>query len=227
MSLITRNWIDRATIYRGGVAFLCCLFTPLFAYAVDVPANMIVVGTITASETVTPSQNDQVTIVEASTGKSQGVGTVLDGVGTYAVDLSKDTDFNGTIMSARIKHEGSTYQLLDGSAPVEFPFSGGLFPNRITLGLTIGEKISGSTPAASDVPADTGGDTASDTELTFDAQFDVNGDSKLNQQDVDAVKNVVAGGQQSSSADVNQDGIINTRDIIDVIRALNQHTRRY
>ncbi len=110
MVLITRRWMGRTPIRAGMLTVACSLFAPLAAHAAaDVPANMIVVGTIYPSETVSPALNDQVYIVIASSGKTEGVGTILDDAGTYAVDLSKNTDFNGTEMSARIKHGGITY----------------------------------------------------------------------------------------------------------------------
>jgi hypothetical protein len=158
MSLGRRNWLHRAATYRSGVMLLCCLSSPLPA-SVDVPAHMLVTGTISASETISPSQNDQVHIVLASTGQSQAVGAVLDDSGSFAVELSESSGFNGTVMSARIKHGGTLYHLLDGSEPVEFRYSGGLFPNRISLGLTIGEPIGGAA-----VSADLGDDT-DDTSL--------------------------------------------------------------
>ena len=230
MSLMIRTKIKKASITRGGLILLCLLLNPLFAHAVDVPANMIVVGSITSSDEVTPKQNDQVLVVTASDGKTKGTGTVIDSEGNYAVELSLDASANGTAMSLRLKHAGSTYQLNVEDDPVEFLYAGGLFPSRITLHLTVGEVLSSNAGGGG---TGGGGSGSSDDDLdedenAFEAVYDVDGDGSFTQRDIDLVKSVVAGDiSYSSKADINEDGIINTRDIINIIKALHKHRRRF
>jgi len=56
---------------------------------------------------------------------------------------------------------------------------------------------------------------------------DINGDGKVDQTDVDLLKQAISGQRpiDKTRMDVNSDGVINTRDLIDLLRALRSAAR--
>ncbi len=199
--------------------FVLSLVLSVFAAAIgnanaqqQIPSSLQVVGTIIAGGGVTPAQNDIVQIVRPDRLNSvEGQGTVLANDGTFVVDMAKTQDFNGTQLTAIFKKGNSVYQLNNGTTPLVFPYSGTFpFPSRINFNLTIGTRISGggTTP-----PTD---DPGSDNDA-----YDVNGDGVFNQADIDVIKAQLGEPNPLAAADVNGDNLVNTRDAIDAIRALN------
>jgi hypothetical protein len=141
MNLNRLNQVNSAATCKIITVIICFLLSPFVVNAVELPANMVIVGKIGSSETVTPKTNAQVLIVTASNSMEKGMGSVLDNSGSFFVELSLGSGDNGTAMTVRLKQDGFIYQLEDGNIPVEFTFSGGLFPNRITLSLTVGPLL--------------------------------------------------------------------------------------
>ncbi|MGQ0663458.1 MAG: dockerin type I repeat-containing protein [Pseudomonadota bacterium] len=191
------------------------------AYGQAVPSNMQVTGTITTKLGVTLQVNDNVLVVRETGGQTEGTGTVLAADGTYFVDMSKTTSFNGTRLSMRLVNGGRTFQLLSGTAPVSFQYSGGFpFPVRLTISPTVGDLIvvtagdSGGGGGAQPSPGSGGVGVKND-------KFDVNGDGVLDDLDIRIIKDAVTGKASHPKADVNGDGIVNTRDVIDAIKALH------
>jgi hypothetical protein len=181
----------------------------------EVPSNLQVVGTITAANSVTPAVNDLVLVVQpTSLGRTEAQGTVLAGDGTFFVDMSKTQSYNGRALTLLLKKGNVVYQLNNGSTPLTFPYSGTFpFPSRINFTLAIGTRLSG---------GDSGSGSGSGSGGTKNDAFDVNADGVFNQSDVDAIKSSLGAPRPSAKMDVNSDGIVNTRDAIDAIRALNE-----
>jgi hypothetical protein len=186
-----------------------------------IPSNLQVVGTIAGSGSVQPAQNDIVQIVRpASTGTIEAQGTVLSNDGTFFVDVSKPQAFNGTALTAVLRKSNGIYQLNDGASPLAFNYSGTFpFPSRISFALTIGNRIGGSAGGGSG-----GGSGGGDGGIKNDT-YDVSGDGVFNQGDIDLIRQALSGRNPASKADVNKDGLINTRDVIDATKALRQAQR--
>jgi len=197
------------------------------AYAVEIPASMIITGTISASSDITPKENDKV-LIKQENGTLTGQGIVIDSSGTYSVELSKTAAFNGTALKLNYQQGSATYKLLDAGKESSFQFNGGIFPVRLTINPTIGSLISAgsaSTGGGSTTPPPS--TTTPPPSTKFNSNFDVNKDGVLNQKDIDLIKQQVAQGKTTlAAADVNKDGIVNTRDIIDTIKAFLASTRR-
>ncbi|WP_271271566.1 dockerin type I domain-containing protein [Aliamphritea hakodatensis] len=183
--------------------------------AVPVPATMLVTGDINGGS-VSVKKNAEVIAVEPGTTASVATGVVLDNSGTYSVEISKTTDFNGTQLTLIYSTGGNRYQLLSDGEALVFSFNGGLLPSRRTYGLTIGALISSSNGGDN---GGSGGDSGGGGG-TADASFDLNGDGKVDTKDTALIKqHVVSNAAYLAKYDVNSDKLINTRDIIDVIKA--------
>ena len=185
--------------------------------AVPVPATMLVTGDINGGS-VSVKKNAEVIAVEPGTTASVATGVVLDSSGTYSVEISKTTDFNGTQLTLIYSSGGNRYQLLSDGEALVFSFNGGLLPSRRTYGLTIGALISSS--GGGDNGGSGGDSGGGGGGGTADATFDLNGDGKVDTQDTALIKqHVVSNAAYLAKYDVNSDKLINTRDIIDVIKA--------
>lgn len=196
------------------IAFGFVCLSPLPALAqTTVPSNLQVVGTITGANGVNPEVNDIVQAVRpTSTGTVEGQGSVLASDGTYFIDISKTQDFNGTVLTLVLRKSTGVYQLNSGSSAVSFPYSGTFpFPARLSQNVTVGSKISGAGGGGSNP-----GDDAGQNET-----FDVNGDGSFNQTDIDLIKGSLGKSRPDAVMDVNSDGVVNTRDVIDAIKAYN------
>lgn len=194
--------------------------------AQEIPSNMIVVGQISAMrpEAVVPRIGDWVRAVDMTSGAELGAGKVVDGDGTYVIELSRVAGDNGRAFTLVLSADQGSYQLTSGPNKVSLVYSGGLFPSRLSVNVTIGSRISGNqmlVPDAAD-PKPEGPDARLPLAL---ARYAVLGRPVFDESDIEAIKGAVARGIQSGSYDVNGDGIVNTRDIIDAIRALAGHRR--
>jgi len=221
-------------------SLLLALFPPLLVAQERplVPVTLIVTGTIIGNEQTSPRKDDEVLVLDTETDTVQSTGAILDHDGFFALTVSKTIEFEDTELTLRLRQDQAEFVLLDGEDPVTFLFPGQAFlPTREELSnaLTIGEQVAGDVPGGSggDTPAPSGGDdsdTRDDNELfasDFDAQFDVNRDGRFTQADIDLVKRILAGKEEGTRrADVNDDGVINSRDAIDCIKAFRQATRR-
>lgn len=203
---------------------------PGIAAAVDLPANLRVDGVIGPSAgapRVTPAQNDKILIIHGAKGSLEAVGEVVDGGGTYFVMIGKDTSFNNTPLTIQLqKPDQSIYQLLDRGRPASFVFQGGLFPSRLNLQLSVGPGIgapaSGKPAAPQPAPLD-----ASAGDRCTDPRMDVNGDGVCDQADIEIIKAYIAGqtrtiGTGARREDVNGDNVVNSRDLIDAMRAMQK-----
>ena len=226
------------------------------AFAIDTPSTLVITGNVLRGAGVTPVINDTVVIFNPATNGVVAKGKVLSGGGLFSITAEQTSAFDGTPVTLQFqdKDTGRRHQLYedggpaDGGEPANFNYQGGLVPRRATTTATIGEEVGvaigeplPSTPGSGSGDDDDGGDGGgdggdggSDTPATPEpdesgSPFDVNDDGVVDQLDVEAVKDVVAGRPVRNSilgrADVNRDEIVNTRDIIAVIKATNAAER--
>lgn len=215
----------------GGVAgTVCLLLASGGVWAVELPSNMRLDGTIVPSSSkpaVVPAQNDRLLVVNAAKGSLEAVGSVVDGSGTYFVLVSKDTSFNSTPITLRLQKSDSTvYQLLSDGRPVSLPFKGGLFPVRLSLSLSVGSAVGEVAAAQAAAPVPLAENAQGRCE---NPRMDVNGDGVCDEKDIEILKSYVAGASHTvattdaKKADVNGDGLVNSRDIVDALKTIRRN----
>ena len=213
---------------------LLALVAPGIAAAIDLPANLRVDGVIapgTGGARVLPAQNDKILVINVAKDALEAVGEVVDGNGTYFVMIGKDSSFNSTPLTLRLqKADQSIYQLLNQGRAVNFRFQGGLFPSRLNLQLSIGAALGAPNDAvkpAAPQPVPTASQSPSGK--CDDPRMDVNGDGVCDQADIEIIKAYIAGqvraiGTGPRPEDVNGDGVVNSRDLIDAMRAIRKQS---
>lgn len=208
----------------------------------------------TTTPPVSPGTNDLVQAIGVSSGKIEGQGSVASSEGGFAIEMSKTSAFNGTQLLLRLaRTDGNIFALTnpDGSQ-FRFPYNGGFFPVTASFSLKIGAVVSTPTTTPPDSTGTTGGTStttsgstggaanttgiANTTTLTTtptgslpgcsSPSMDVNGDGRCDALDIELIKEYIAGRTRTiGRRDVNNDGVVNTRDVIDLIRSINQSRR--
>lgn len=202
------------------------------APAADLPSNLRVDGAIASGAggaRSAPAQNDKILVINLANGALEAVGEVVDGNGTYFVMIGKDASFNNTALTLQMqKADQSIYQLMNKGRAANFNFQGALFPARLHLQLEVGASLgSPVTAAKSAAPQPLPSATASASGKCDDPRMDVNGDGVCDQADIEIIKAYIAGqvrtiGSGPRPEDVNRDGVINSRDLIDAMRAIRK-----
>jgi hypothetical protein len=214
------------------------------AFAVDTPSTLLITGNVLVGAGVTPAVSDTVVVWNPASNEVVAKGNVLSGRGLFSITVNQTSAFDGTPVTLQFqdKNTGRRHQLYEGGAPqdggtvAEFTYQGGLVPRRATTTVTIGEVVglavgepAPTTPGDGADGGTNGGGTPANPEPDTGSGFDVNDDGVVDQADVQAIKDVVAGRAVRDAiagrADVNGDGIVNTRDIIAVIKAANAAER--
>lgn len=181
--------------------------------------NMVLSGTLAPSSDgkVTPSDGDLVAAINVTTGANEGTGSVSGN--TYSIIIAdKPSAFNGTQLLMIFQHLNTYYKLLkvDGSDAI-FVFNGSFLPVRQTMNLmassvavSVGGTGGGTTPPPSGSPGSLG---------------DLNGDGIVNEVDVGLLKQAISGQIPINEAkmDINGDQVVNTRDLIDLIRIVRDN----
>lgn len=191
---------------------------------------------------VSPTIGDQLLVMNLDSGALESTGKVLSRQGLFAITITKTSGFNGTRLTLQIEKDRSRYALLEGDDPADFAFNGGLIPIRVSTTLTVGKRVGDALSGdgasiglsdgnsrigdATDDRDGSGGDSDDTSQTPSPAlQYDLNGDGTVDKLDIEVVKAVVAGDLVNERADVNGDLLVNTRDIIAVIRAVNRAER--
>lgn len=189
-----------------------------------IPSNLQIVGTITGAGSLQPATNDIVRVVRvANLNQVEGQGTVLANDGTFFIDISKPSNsFNGTNLTLQLRKGNAFYQLNSAGSRYEFPYNGTFpFPSRLSTALEIGPLVSGSTGTG----GSGGGSAGGATDGIKNDQYDVDGSGAFNQGDIRTVQGYLGKASFPTKVDVNNDGVINTLDIIVMRRALIDGTR--
>lgn len=197
---------------------------PATALAQSVPSNLQVVGVITSSGTDKPTlaSGNNVYAINKSSGATEGTGSVIDSSGTYLIDMSKETSFNGTTVLLRLVNGGKAYKLMDGTTEAEFDYAGGFpFPAKVVKNVSVGDVIS----SGSNSNGGSGGGSSGNSSGTGDcggtnSAFDANGDGVSNQADIVFIKTQLGNSNPASKADINKDGRVTTADVITAMRTL-------
>jgi len=189
--------------------------------------HMILDGTLGPSSDgkMVPTNGDTVMVVNPATGKIEGSGQYNDGA--YLLIVSdKPASFNGTQLVVRLKHLTTTFKLQQATgADAVVVFNGSFLPVRTTLNL-----FASSTVVSTDSTGGTDTDTGTGTGTTPPPAVvagDLNGDSKLDEKDIAILKQALSGQTSISrtTMDFNKDGVVNTRDLIELIRAVRGGSR--
>ena len=236
---------------RKLLTFVLGLLLAPIAQAVDTPSTLLITGNVLTGRGISAAVSDSVIVFNPATNSVVEKGDVLSSRGLFSVTVKQTSAFDGTPVTLQFQKNGKRYQLYEGGAPkdggtpADFNYQGGLVPRRAAVLVTIGEEVgvaigepgpgtpSDGSGADGDGNNDNNGGGGTDTPLDPEPQtgspFDVNDDGAVDQLDVQAVKDVVAGRPVTNTiairADVNRDEIVNTRDIIAVIKAVNRAER--
>ena len=221
---------------RKLLTFVLGLLLAPIAQAVDTPSTLLITGNVLTGRGISAAVSDSVIVFNPATNSVVEKGDVLSSRGLFSVTVKQTSAFDGTPVTLQFQRNGT---------PADFNYQGGLVPRRAAVLVTIGEEVgvaigepgpgtpSDGSGADGDGNNDNNGGGGTDTPLDPEPQtgspFDVNDDGAVDQLDVQAVKDVVAGRKVSKTiairADVNRDEIVNTRDIIAVIKAANRAER--
>ena len=182
----------------------------------SLPSNMILGGTVLQSSDgkVVPVDGDSVLVVNPATNTTEASGVVNTGV--YTLILSGT---NGTALALNLMHAGAIYKLLfaDGSNAA-FTLSGSFLPVRTTMNVVASSQTTGNTGG-------TGG--TGNTPPPAAQVGDLNGDGIVNEVDVGLLKQAISGqiAIDKTKMDINGDNVVNTRDLIDLIRSVREKSR--
>ncbi len=192
--------------------------------AAAIPAmnvNMILTGSLSPSSDgkLTPSDGDLVIAVNATTGANEGTGSV-SGTSYSIIIADKPSAFNGTQLALVIQHGNNNYKLLkvDGTDAIVV-FNGSFLPVRQTMNLFA------SSQAVSTTGTGTGGGTPPPP-TSLGSLGDLNGDGVVNEVDVGLLKQAISGQIpiDKTKMDINGDQVVNTRDLIDLIRMVRENS---
>lgn len=213
-------------------AAVAAVAAPGIVAAADLPANLRIDGVIApgaGAQRVAPAQNDKVLVINVATGALEAIGEVVDGNGNYFVMIGKDASFNNTALTMQLqKSDQTVYQLLNQGRTANFNFKGSLFPSRLNLQLSLGSPLGAPSAAAkAAAPQPTPSAPQSSGDKCDDPRMDVNGDGVCDEKDIEIIKAYVAGqvrtiGSGPRLEDVNRDGVVNSRDLIDAMRAIRK-----
>lgn len=206
---------------------------PFAATAVEVSGDvtMIFIGYLSPSSDgkVTPGDYDTLLLVNEKTGKTEATAVYDTSGGVYWVQIDKPASFNGTILLPRLSQSGTLYKLLNAatSDDARLTFAGGsvfdiktLKINLVATGSVIGSTSTGTTPGGT-TPGTTPGGTTPGGTAPEALAGDINGDGKADDLDVQLLKQGISGQvAMTTRMDVNKDRVINTRDLIDLIRVV-------
>lgn len=200
---------------------------PLAASALDGPdGTMVLTGSLAPSSDgkVVPADGDSIALVNVKTNATEVTAT-YDGSGNYGVILSKPASFNGTQLILRLSHAGTVYKLLNAAGgDALLVFSGSLFPVNVTINVVASSTVisttaTGGTTTGGGTGTGTGSGGTGTTAPPPALSGDINDDGKVDDVDVQLLKQGISTQvAMTTRMDVNGDKVINTRDLIDLIR---------
>jgi hypothetical protein len=233
-----------AALAAAGACALALALAPAREAAAQTsfPAFQALEGNIlssTATKPIAPASTDEMIVINLKTGRRESVAFSVSSVGDYILVISKDSSFNGTLLELRLRKGGDVFALVktsDGS-PAQFAFVGSIFAERLEFDVRIGARISSSTQLPPSTPP--GGEPAPTRPVNtnpeavdcLEAAFDVNSDTKCDEADIDLIQAFLRANppgpertpiKPSPPEDVNGDGFVNVRDLLDAVRALQR-----
>ena len=192
--------------------------------------TMVVVVTVAASSDGKnqPTATDVVIATNSKDGQVVGQSDPAQQsvAGTYQIVVSNAGIPVGTSLTLSVRQNSTVLPLLDANgktAAVVFNASG-IFFTQVQISTHLPDVSSTGTGGTGGTGTTTGGSTGSGTSTgsTTTLVGDINGDGKVDQKDVDLLKQALSGqiAVNTSRMDVNIDKVVNTRDLIDLLRAL-------
>lgn len=195
-----------------------------------------------------PANGDQILAVNVGTGVTEatGVYTANDkfGGGVFSVLMTnKDQNLNGTQLVLKLSHLNTVYNLQNSAgSDALFTFNGSFLPIQATINLVMSNlnatTTSGSASTSTANSASTS--TANGTHIVYVTApasgvvapikslqpplaalpGDLNADGAVDSVDINLLKQAISGqiALNKTTMDVNADGVVNTRDLIDLIR---------
>lgn len=211
----------------AALVFLLVAITVPHVYGQDAsfPGTMIINGGIQGSANVNTRSGDTVIAFnQTQAGEEVSRGSVADNQGTYSVSITLSSEFQGNILFFHYqkKDGGNIYELVESDQAnanrVELPFQGGgfPFPNIVERDMFIGQLVSSG-----------GGNGSNGGGGGSQRTYDVNGDGKVTKEDAALAARIKAGvtrglpDSQISAADVNNDGVVDLQDIMDIMRHID------
>lgn len=213
----------KSHLCKAGFALLAAWIQTGIVWAQDVPYSAIYQGAIAAASNGTKAaKGDIVQVLNATSGVVEASGSVEDDAGTYVVSMSKPSSFNNTQITFKLVKSSTRYDLLGSDGKLAtIAFSGSFLPVVRSLSLTlstVGRPIDNGTGNGGNGGTDSGNGNGSGS--STNSAMDVTGDGKVDDQDVQLMKRAISGQiAVQAKFDVNKDGVFNTRDVIEVIRA--------
>ena len=218
----------KAAALWHAVAFL---IVPLAAFAADdIPVTMIIKGVVanSADSKIVLNSSDLVQAVSGNvlTGVVESEGSGNEG-GAYGVIIANKTSaFKGTILYLRLKRSGTLYPLLNAvGAQASVAFTGvSFFPTTVPIDLVASSVVlSSSSPGTTTPGTTTPGTTTPGGSLIGD----INADGKVDDADIALLKKAIAGEipVATKTMDITGDSVVNTRDLIELIRNVRSASR--
>ena len=132
-------------------AFIALWFAALSAVAAELPAIMLLTGSIYGTGSVAPAAGDRVLAFANNDGRWIGDGTV-SAAGVYSLLISSLASFNGSPVVFELQQGRHRYALLGKNGATWLPFAGRLLPERSLLDLTLGPQTAELGPAEVSAP---------------------------------------------------------------------------
>jgi hypothetical protein len=172
--------------------------------AIQIPSNLQIVGRITGAQLAIGAP----ILVQTATDEAVvGQGSMIDEKGTFFVEMSQDSSFNGTELHLAVVVAGQVEPLIENGQPATFLYVGGFpFPTRLVREVTLTKNLIGE-PNGRSMRLK----VACPNNLP---KCDVNGDGHFDRRDAMAIQVGLSTEVEDRSADVNGDGIVNTRDLV-------------
>jgi hypothetical protein len=187
----------------------------------EIPSTLDVVGEIVvtgASAALITQPGALVLAVDQSSGQVAGSGPIADPAGHFIITMSKPREFNGTNLTMQLSVNGGVIQLLENNVPVAFPYNGTFpFPTVINKDLTLG-VVGAQAPAAPTTPV-------ANICPTWLPRCDVFQTGVVDDRDVEFIKQQLGTRNPDLRADVDGNGVVNTLDLLDEMRALAEIRR--
>jgi len=236
------TWPRRSAPALFALAAFACAPSAWAQSAPTIPSEMIVGGNIRpATGAPAPATGTVVDVIDKKSGATVASGTVENDSGDYAVTMTEPTSFDGTALTMQAVIGCTAYQLVStgasGGAPVGLTYNGSFpFPTLLTLNPKIGAIVStaacaagggGASGAVAKAEASGGGDGSGGNCPASLPNCKVSGDGHpFDQADIDAMRKCLTMSNPPKTCDTNGDGVVDSRDLIDLLRAYTQFQRQ-
>jgi hypothetical protein len=181
---------------------------------IQIPSNLQIVGHIAGGRIPT---GVPVLVRVAADDSIIGQGSVIDEKGTFFIEISQDSSFNGTELYLAVVTAGKVLSLQENGHEATFLFVGGFpFPTRLVREFTLNNNLNGDHPLSRQI--------SMPVKATCPPELrncDVNGDGRFDSDDAKEIQERLLSDPGDPAADLNHDGMVNTRDLVLLTHFLN------